>query len=531
MSYMPTIFNDTVDDILPLAWGVMGGDVTANNLNVVPADGSTSANVSLTNTSIVTNSNLTISTVNNNDSIFIGGAGKVVIDSSNEVNLGSNGSNTTITSGGANGVTTITGGGKGVAVSASNFSVSTDNFYVSGPANFNSPTTFNSTVNFASSTSNINFNGQATFNHYTKFNNDVTFNTYTTMNSGLTALGGEVTVNAKQVTSVLNNEVITANYNQSTSKPTINTVATSTSLHLVNPNITITGSVKEEGIINSDKLVFTNLQYIDTSYIISNNSVDVTYSTGSPISLPFAGTNTPLDSQIANIPISGTIYVDALANNTVVEFTVEQDNQGVLNPYSFNNNLDTALYVALFDNNDNYYNMVLLQGYNDTCLDDANNHCFVKLKDLLSPTDINIQLNTNWKFKLFGVCGVQNRTIPTTGTISLKYSYTIYEPKLAGSGGSSINENNLYSLYDDTSTYNVNDIVVYNDVLYKCITAVTTPEPFDSNKWQNTSLSTEITHNTNSFGGLQLVKMNASTYANLPTYDNNTLYVVIEDNT
>lgn len=37
--------------------------------------------------------------------------------------------------------------------------------------------------------------------------------------------------------------------------------------------------------------------------------------------------------------------------------------------------------------------------------------------------------------------------------------------------------------YDDTQTYAVGDIVLYEDVLYICTTAVTTAEEFDSTKW------------------------------------------------
>jgi len=38
-------------------------------------------------------------------------------------------------------------------------------------------------------------------------------------------------------------------------------------------------------------------------------------------------------------------------------------------------------------------------------------------------------------------------------------------------------------VYSDQLTYEVGDYVFYNDTLYVCILAVTTPEPFDSEKW------------------------------------------------
>lgn len=37
--------------------------------------------------------------------------------------------------------------------------------------------------------------------------------------------------------------------------------------------------------------------------------------------------------------------------------------------------------------------------------------------------------------------------------------------------------------YNATSTYAVDSYVIYENVLYKCITAVTTPEAFDDTKW------------------------------------------------
>lgn len=42
-------------------------------------------------------------------------------------------------------------------------------------------------------------------------------------------------------------------------------------------------------------------------------------------------------------------------------------------------------------------------------------------------------------------------------------------------------------MYDDTATYDVGDIVTYESNLYKCITAITTPETFDDTKWEATT--------------------------------------------
>jgi hypothetical protein len=47
-------------------------------------------------------------------------------------------------------------------------------------------------------------------------------------------------------------------------------------------------------------------------------------------------------------------------------------------------------------------------------------------------------------------------------------------------------------MYDDTATYDVGDIVTYESKLYKCITAIATPETFDPTKWEATTASEDI---------------------------------------
>lgn len=46
--------------------------------------------------------------------------------------------------------------------------------------------------------------------------------------------------------------------------------------------------------------------------------------------------------------------------------------------------------------------------------------------------------------------------------------------------------------YSNAQTYSIGDIVVYNNQLYRCTTAVTTAEEFDVAKWQKTSLKEMI---------------------------------------
>ena len=47
-------------------------------------------------------------------------------------------------------------------------------------------------------------------------------------------------------------------------------------------------------------------------------------------------------------------------------------------------------------------------------------------------------------------------------------------------------------VYDDTSTYAVGDLCIYNNALYKCTTAITTAEAWNASHWTATSIAKEI---------------------------------------
>ena len=51
---------------------------------------------------------------------------------------------------------------------------------------------------------------------------------------------------------------------------------------------------------------------------------------------------------------------------------------------------------------------------------------------------------------------------------------------------------NIADEYDDTSTYNVDEYVINEGVLYKCATAVTVAEPFDNTKWTAVLVTDEM---------------------------------------
>ena len=46
--------------------------------------------------------------------------------------------------------------------------------------------------------------------------------------------------------------------------------------------------------------------------------------------------------------------------------------------------------------------------------------------------------------------------------------------------------------YDSTATYEIGDVCIYNDTLYKCTTAITTAEAWNSSHWTATTINDEI---------------------------------------
>ena len=53
-------------------------------------------------------------------------------------------------------------------------------------------------------------------------------------------------------------------------------------------------------------------------------------------------------------------------------------------------------------------------------------------------------------------------------------------------------DKNISDEYDSTATYSVGDYCIYQGTLYKCTTAVSTAEAFDSTKWSSTIVTDEL---------------------------------------
>lgn len=68
-----------------------------------------------------------------------------------------------------------------------------------------------------------------------------------------------------------------------------------------------------------------------------------------------------------------------------------------------------------------------------------------------------------------------------------------------------------YDAYDDTATYTVGDLCIYNNALYKCTTAITTAEAWNASHWTATSIAVEISELLSDIGD------NSSDIANIIT--------------
>lgn len=85
----------------------------------------------------------------------------------------------------------------------------------------------------------------------------------------------------------------------------------------------------------------------------------------------------------------------------------------------------------------------------------------------------------------------------------------------------------LAPAYDQTLTYAVGDLVMYDTLLYECITAITTPEAWDSTKWQRAYLS----ENAGGGGNANVTEISYSQYSALSPAEktNGTIYCVTDD--
>jgi hypothetical protein len=79
------------------------------------------------------------------------------------------------------------------------------------------------------------------------------------------------------------------------------------------------------------------------------------------------------------------------------------------------------------------------------------------------------------------------------GTVKKRNLNGTYSDLVPGADANPQLANDIAEEYDPVAgVYSVGDYCIYQSVLYKCITAISTPEAFDSTKWADVSVTDEI---------------------------------------
>jgi hypothetical protein len=446
------VLTDTTDRVLPLAWSVAGGTIVSNSVNITNSIGTTTANVAINNAVVtMNNSTITVDNTNtsfNNTGITINSTNNVAnvafsdtsINSSNSTTLAANEvisiTANNVSVGSPNNVTlsspNINTTGMLFSVSAGSVSFSTGNFTVSGPANFTALTNFNSAVGF---------NSICTFNNTTVHQSNFISNLpYTEISTN-----GTKTSQSNMTSQESNN---------------ITTVGT-----IVDSNTAFVGQSKFSGVVDSDKLAFNTLNFIDKSNVIYTQTVGTTVSITTSQTIP---------TKIVEMTITDALTVDS---NTILELAC-----AVIAVISGNIG---SVFVQLSTNTKNYNLHYVGTSINS-------NIRFAKLLDTdspdIQPNPSSISFSPNELKVSIYVTPSVTLSVPTTN-----FTLTVYQTKdVSTISGGGTDLTNILTPYSNANTYVINDLVYYNDYLYKCNTAITTPEDFDSSKWTQTTITTEL---------------------------------------
>lgn len=205
-----------------------------------------------------------------------------------------------------------------------------------------------------------------------------------------------------------------------------------------------------------------------------NNAVDynktshiATYN-GATVNFIFYGSRIRIIGGQGNIFTTATVTIDGnvykTTNNTsfsdkyqIIIFE-KTDLQETIHSVSLNTNSSSYFIFDCIDIDDNGY-LLTEEEYNQYIKEQKKN---------------NISINKTLKANL-----------PSSTTKCMEIHFTedgeMYVNK---QDGSFIKVNSSYKTYSSEETYNINDYVVYNNKLYKCIENITVAEDFNVSKWQ-----------------------------------------------
>ena len=152
---------------------------------------------------------------------------------------------------------------------------------------------------------------------------------------------------------------------------------------------------------------------------------------------------------------------------------------------------------------------------------------------------------TKWQ-RIDGIIDTENDTVQVRtrsnaatltwdGYLDVSGGFSVNGTPIGGTSGDIANPN-ISDEYSSFSTYNVGDYCIYNNVLYKCNTAITVGETFDSTKWIATTIGSELLAIIRRVSTLETA-LNGYSFANTMTKaeydqitpDTNTIYPVVEE--
>ena len=172
--------------------------------------------------------------------------------------------------------------------------------------------------------------------------------------------------------------------------------------------------------------------------------------------------------------------------NEAVDVDVLNNNSDIID-----DNLGQAKQLA---SNIGYgYNNTVPYLVGDYCVYENNLYRCIQAVTLPENFDVSKWQQCNLANELQNIKGNPNNTATETLT-KLQIGTNIYQIEEGAN-------DNIADAYDATSTYSVGDYVIYHSVLYKCTTAVSSAEPFDSTKWTSCLVTDEMGQGGGGSGG------------------------------
>lgn len=527
MANRPIIMTDTTDRILPLAWGVAGGDVNANKVTVANVIINNSmANISVNNISLsgndiniyssnqlnlsspnlqLQNTNTNIATselkVNGTNTEFNGTNANVTFDSiklnSNNVTVpnlnlltdantignivinSTNGSTTIYGKSGVNvssGNNVSFGAANNVNLGGSNISLSSANISLSS-----------SNASFSGANCNITYSNQLNINCANVAINNTSNLDVNTVNANITANNIKTKANINYISglnNMYNAETIanTSNYNLIKNTTTFSNSLFNGEIAGVNTNLV--ARTKITGAIDSDELVFTKLLKLKSTptYTFSNTVSNFSFD--------------PTQGQlnlIVSVPITSYIDVTQIANGSVLEAYIQLNTSM---------NILGCFYLELYNTTDStslgYILMSTESAIESTATTTKKYRRMIKASTITSILSF-MDSSKSYAFRFYA-----DPTNDTFTTVNMTATVNIIEPE-EPSGGGSVDNTNLYVPYNSSSTYEVGDVVYQSNYIYECNTAVNSPEAFDPTKWVQTSVTSEFSKLIKYMNSLQIL--------------------------